>query len=174
MRYALTYGLLTGTVIILSMLAGLMFGGHGSVFGTVWFGYLIMLVALTFLFVGVKRYRDVECGGVVKFLPALAVGLGIAMVAALAYVAIWEVYLAMTHYAFMDDYIASIARQKQAAGLSGAALAREMAPFESMRAMYRNPMIRMAMTSIEILPVAILVAFLSAFALRFPKVLPAR
>ena len=51
--------------------AGLAVAGHDSgVFGTVWFGYLVMLVALTFIFVGVKRYRDVERGGGIKFLPA--------------------------------------------------------------------------------------------------------
>ncbi|MEI9926854.1 MAG: DUF4199 domain-containing protein [Sphingomonas sp.] len=37
-----------------------------------------MLVALTFIFVGVKRYRDVENGGVIRFLPALGMGLAIA------------------------------------------------------------------------------------------------
>ncbi len=33
-----------------------------------------MLVALTFIFVGVKRYRDVELGGVIKFVPRLRDG----------------------------------------------------------------------------------------------------
>ena len=48
---------------------------------------------MTFIFVGVKRYRDVELGGVIRFLPALSWG-SPSPVAALAYVLIWEIYLA--------------------------------------------------------------------------------
>ena len=43
-------------------------------------GYAIMLVALTAVFLGVKHYRDKEKGGVIRFLPALGVGLGISAV----------------------------------------------------------------------------------------------
>ena len=104
MKYALTYGLLSGLVIIAIMLTGLTLTGQDSFFSSAWFGYLVMLVALTFIFVGVKRYRDVERGGVIKFGPALVMGLAIAAVAGLAYVAVWEVYLAATDYKFMDEY----------------------------------------------------------------------
>ena len=83
-----------------------------------------MLVALTFIFVGVKRYRDVERGGVIKFGAAFAMGLGIAAAAGVAYVAVWEVYLAMTDYKFMDEYIAGIVRARQAAGVSAAGACR--------------------------------------------------
>src|SRR4051812_30854522 len=103
MKYALVYGLLSGFVVSAVIVAGLAVGGHDSgVFGTLWFGYLVMLIALTFIFVGVKRYRDVERGGVIRFLPAFGMGLAIAACAGLAYACVWEVYLASTGYRFMD------------------------------------------------------------------------
>ena len=74
MKYALTYGLLSGFVIIVTMIAGIALSGSGSFFSSEWFGYLVMLVALTFIFVGVKRYRDVERGGVIKFGPRVRDG----------------------------------------------------------------------------------------------------
>ena len=37
-------------------------GRAAAIFSSVWFGYLVMLVAMTFVFVGVKRYRDIETG----------------------------------------------------------------------------------------------------------------
>ena len=40
----------------------------------------------------------------IRFLPALGMGLAIGVVAVIAYVGIWEVYLAATHYAFIDLY----------------------------------------------------------------------
>lgn len=173
MKYALTYGLLSGFVIIATMLTGILLSDQGSFFSSEWFGYLVMLVALTFIFVGVKRYRDVERGGVIKFVPAFAMGLGIAAAAGVAYVVVWEVYLAMTDYAFMDQYIAGIQRAREAEGMSASAMAEEMAKLESMRVNYANPLFRIPMTFLEIFPVGLLVALVSALLLRNPKLLPA-
>jgi hypothetical protein len=170
-RYALIYGLLSGVVIVLVIIAGMTLGGFGH---SLWFGYLVMLVALTFIFVGVKRYRDVEGGGVVRFWRALGLGLSIAGVAAVAYVAVWEIYLALTHYAFMDEYIAGMMRNAQAHHASDAALARLKVEAESMRAIYANPLLRMGMTAAEIAPVGVIVAIFSAALLCFSRILPAR
>jgi hypothetical protein len=173
MKYALTYGLLSGLVIIATMMTGLLLSERESFFSSEWFGYLVMLVALTFIFVGVKRYRDVERGGIIRFGPAFAMGLGIAAVAGLAYVAVWEAYLAATDYAFMDEYIADALRARQAEGVTGAALAREAAQLETLRSQYGDPLFRIPMTFLEIFPVGLLVALASAALLRNPKLLPA-
>jgi hypothetical protein len=167
-RIILTYGLISGLVAILGLLAAMELAGH-----SLWLGYLIMLVALSSILVGVKQYRDQALGGVIRFWPALGMGLAIAALAGVAYVAVWEVYLAMTDYKFMDDYIAGILRSRQAAGLSGAALAEEVAKLESMRASYANPLVRIPMTFLEIFPVGLLVSLVSALLLRNPKLLPA-
>ena len=173
MRYALVYGALSGAVIMVIMITGIVLSPHGGFFSSAWFGYLVMLVALTFVFVGVKRYRDVERGGVIKFWPALAVGLSIAVVAGIAYALVWEVYLAMTNYVFMDNYIAGIARHMKAEGASVQAVAAKMAELEPYRVYYRNPLLRLPMTFMEMFPVGLLVALVSAGLLRNPRVLPA-
>ena len=173
MKYALTYGLLSGFVIIAVMLTGILVSDRDSFFYSMWFGYLVMLVAMTFMFVGVKRYRDIELGGVIRFKPAFLMGLGIAVVAALAYILVWEVYLAITDYRFMDEYIAGIARAREAEGVSAAAIAKEVAGMEWMRVQYKNPLFRIPMTFLEIFPVGLIVALVSALLLRNPKLLPA-
>ena len=53
-----------------------------------------MLLAFTMVFVGIKHYRDKALGGVIRFLPALGVGLGISAVASLFWVVGWELTLA--------------------------------------------------------------------------------
>jgi hypothetical protein len=151
MRYALTYGLLSGFVIIVTLITGIVLSDQKSFFSSEWFGYLVMLVALTFIFVGVKRYRDVERGGVIEFGAAFAMGLAIAAAAGVAYVAVWEIYLAMTE----------------------AALADEVAKLESMRTSYANPLLRVPMTFLEVFPVGLLVSLVSALLLRNPRLLPA-
>ena len=177
MRYIFIYGLLSGIVIMAVLLAGMTLvpEGEGGFIHTVWFGYLVMLVALTFVFVAVKRYRDIECGGVIKFVRALLIGLATSGVAALAYVAIWEVYLAATDYAFMGEYMEAALRQSQAAGVTGAALAAQRAEMEAFAAQYNsNPLLRFLFTFIEIAPAGLLVSFVSAALLRNPRFLPAR
>ena len=66
MRYALIYGVLGGGIVIAIIVATMALGlpDHGH---SLWFGYLVMLVGLSMIFVGTKRYRDVECGGVIRF-----------------------------------------------------------------------------------------------------------
>jgi hypothetical protein len=170
-RTILTYGLISGLITCLGIIATFFLpGAHSSV----WLGYLIMLVALSSILVGVKQHRDQRLGGVIKFLPALGLGLGIAVVAGLAYVAIWEGYLAMTHYTFMDEYTAHILAAKRAAGVTGAAYQKAVAETEAMKVSYRNPLYRMMLTFAEIFPVGLLIAIVSAVLLRFPKFLPAR
>ena len=107
LKYILIYGCLSGGVIIGTMMAGILLGS-GSFFSSATFGYLVMLVALTFIFVGVKRYRDVELGGVIRFGQAFGLALGIAVMAGVIYVGVWEAYLASTNYAFMDQYTAAV------------------------------------------------------------------
>lgn len=157
MKYALIYGLLAGSVIMAVILGGSKLAPDAAIFQTVWFGYTVMVVAMTFLFVGVKRYRDVEKGGVIRFLPALGMGLAIGLVAVIAYVLIWEAYLAATHYAFLDAFWP---------GNSPDAVA--------MRAWYGNPLHRMPETAMELAPVALIMAVVSAALLSNPKLLPVR
>lgn len=170
-RIIIVYGLVGGAIVISGMLVGIVIlPEHGG--ASLWFGYLTMLVALSAVFLGVKRYRDTAGGGVVRFVPALLLGLGIAVVAGLAYVAGWEIYMAATHYTFMEKYTASILEAKRAAGLSGPALQAEIAELEAMKAQYANPLYRMPMTFMEIFPVGLLVAIVSAALLRNPRLLP--
>ena len=158
MRYALVYGLNSGTIIILTMCAGFELAGPDSFVRTLWYGYLLMLVALTLIFVGVKRYRDVECGGVIRFGRAFLLGLGMAVFASLAYVVIFEIYLAATNNRLLEEMIASAAEA-------------ERADFESM---LLDPRQRVLLVFIELFPVGLVVALVSALLLRNPKLLPAR
>ena len=110
----------------------------------------------------------------IKFLPAFGLGLAIAGVAGVIYVIGWEAYLAATDYAFINGYAAGIIEAKRAAGVSGAALEKITAEMNALVKNYGNPFYRMPMTFLEIFPVGLLIALISAALLRNPKILPAR
>lgn len=81
-KIALVYGVVSGTIVILSMMLGILASGGESFWSSEIFGYLIMLIALSMIFVGIRKYRDTELGGVIKFLPALGLGLAISVILA--------------------------------------------------------------------------------------------
>ncbi|MEL6723386.1 MAG: DUF4199 domain-containing protein [Pseudomonadota bacterium] len=171
LRIMLVYGGIAGVVIIAIMTAGIVLGG-GS--GSQVQGYLTMIIVLSLIFIGVKRYRDQTLGGVIKFLPALGLGAGIAAVATVFYVLSWEVSLQVTDFAWIDAYRASQMAGYEAQGLAEEALAKKVADLEAMLTSYRNPLVRMPFTFLEIFPVGLIIALISAAVLRNPKVLPAR
>jgi hypothetical protein len=173
MRYAIIYGGIAGATVVAIITAGIVFSlpNHST---SLWFGYLVMLAALSLIFVGVKRYRDVECGGVIRFGRAFLLGLGIAAVAGIVYAIGWEIYLATSGNDFMARYTAGILNHMRAEGASAAAVQAKAAEMRDLAATYANPLFRLPMTFVEIFPVGLLVALVSAALLRNPKLLPAR
>ena len=172
-RIIIVYGLVAGLIIIAGVIGTIAIEG-GEPHGNVWLGYLIMLLGMSAVFMGVKQHRDRHNGGVIKFLPALGVGLGIALFASLAYVLVWEAYLAATDYAFMDQYIAATLEARRAEGLSGQAYRDLEAQMREMAVAYQSPLFRLPMTFVEIFPVGLLVSIVSAVLLRNSRFLPAR
>lgn len=172
---ALRYGAISGAIIVAVLIAGIVATSEhqtqSSIFSTEWFGYTVMLVALSTIFLAIRDYRNKNLGGVIKFLPALGLGLSIAFIAGLAYVIGWEFYLYATHYSFADHYAAAIIEHARRAGTSVEAAANEAQAFKDM---YANPLLRLPMTFLEIFPVGVLIALISAAVLRNPKALPAR
>lgn len=173
MKYALTYGGLAGAIVvgIISATIAMDMSNHST---SIWVGYTIMLLALSLIFVGVKRYRDIECGGIIRFGPAFVLGLGMAAVAALIYAIGWEAYLAFSGKDFMADYSAGILEGMRAEGASAAAIEAKAAEMRDLAESYRNPLFRFPLTFVEIFPVGLLIALVSAGLLRNPKLLPAR
>lgn len=172
-RIILVYGVIAGVTVALLMRVAMMLFPEGGTAGMV-AGFSSMIVALSFVFIGVKRYRDVELGGVIRFGRALAVGFGIAAIATCFYVAAWELYLYFTDYTFMEEYTRIVLEQAQKAGKSPgeiAALTQEMNGFKDL---YAKPISRMAVTAMEISPVALLMPLFSATLLRNSSFLPAR
>lgn len=174
LRYSLIYGGLASFVLAAFIAVTALLHDQVQWVATLTFGYSVMLVAMSFIFVGVKRYRDIECGGVIRFFPALGLALLIALIATIAYTLIWEMYLAATHYRFMDDYIASMLAKARADGKSAAEIAGMKAELDGMRTMYANPLIRLPITAMEVAPVGLAVSLFSAALLRNPRLLPAR
>jgi hypothetical protein len=170
-KFGLIGGLLAGvplSIIVITM------GHQQSMLNGMVVGYTIMLVALSTIFVAIKRYRDVDRGGVVRFLPAFGMGLAISVVAGVIYVIAWESSVAIAHLDFADAYAKMMVEGARKNGATGAALAKAVAEADAFKAQYANPLFRWPMTFAEIFPVGVLVSLISAALLRSPRFMPAR
>lgn len=172
LRAIIIWGNITGLVLEGIFLGSMALGTHEGANGVL-VGYLTMFIAMSVVFVGVKRYRDVELGGVIRFLPAWGLGTGIALVASLFYVLGWEAYMALSGSNFIADYMAGHIESLRAAGASAAELAAAQAEADELIASYANPLYRMPLTFMEIAPVVVVVPMVSALVLRKSRVLPA-
>ena len=173
LKTIVTYGLIGGLIAGgVSFATFTLLPGHLPTALGMALGYTTMLVALSTIFVAVKRYRDETLGGVIGFWPALGIGVGVTLIASLMYALGWEAALMVNGGpdAFIDGYLA----QRRAEIADPAALAAEVRQLEAMRTGYRNPLVRVPMTMTEILPVGALVSLVTAGLLRNPRVLPAR
>ena len=169
-RILLVFGGLAGAIAIAAMLVNMSTGVHSLVVG-----YLILFTALSLIFVGIKTYRDRALGGVIRFSTAFGVGIGIALVASVLYVVVWEIYLAATDYVFMDQFAHAMVEEERAKGASAADLARMQSDMAAMAESYNNSLLmRIGFTLLEILPVGLLVTLVSAALLRNSRFLAAR
>lgn len=174
-RNILIYGVIAGLVAGVALSTITVVVSHQmSQSSSMALGYASMLVALSAVFVGIKRYRDVERGGVIRFWPAFGMGLAISVVASILYVVAWEATQAMSHMDFATSYGDAMIAQQKAKGVSGEALAKLTAEMAQFKVQYANPLYRLPMTFIEIFPVGVLVSLVSAGLLRNPRFLPAR
>lgn len=162
-RIAIVYGVIIGLVIIGSAILAI---SNGVGIGQAWLGFLVMIVAFSAIFFAMRQYRDQALGGVIRFKTAALLGLAIAAVASVVYVAVWEVYLAATDYTFINFYTDAVIAGKKAEGLGASELTALTQEMEQMKVSYANPLIRLPMTLLEVFPIGVLVSLVSAWMLR--------
>lgn len=173
-KIALIYGGIAGTFVIGSMILGFITSDGKGAASSQAFGYAIMFVALSLVFLGIKKHRDTDLGGVIRFWPAFGLGLMISAIAGVMYVVCWEIYLALTDHQFIETYIQGVMDAKRATGVSAEELAKVSEKMEDMKTLYGKAWYRLPITFSEIFPVGALIALISAAVLRNPNVLPAK
>ena len=165
-KIVLTFGVLSGSVSALLMLATVPFMDRIGFDRGAFIGYTAMLISFLFVYFGVRSYRDNASGGALTFGRGLAVGLLITLISCVFYVAAWEIVYFNFTPDFMDKYTAYSIEKMRAAGAAQAAIdatTKQMAEFTKL---YANPLYNSAMTFLEPLPVGLLVTLVSAVTLR--------
>ena len=161
-KIVLTFGLIAGAILAGTMLATMPFHDALGNEGGLLIGYTTMVLAFLLIYFGVRSYRDNVAGGRIGFLKALGVGALIALVASACYVATWEALYFGGKSDYIEKYQARELEKARRSGESEAQIEAKAAEMKKFAEMYRNPVFNSAITFMEPLPVALVIALVSA------------
>jgi hypothetical protein len=165
-RTVWTWGLISGGISSAMMLLLIPFVDRiGFEKGEI-FGYTSLVLSALLIFFGVRSYRENVAGGRLTFGKGFKVGLLIAIVSSVLYVATWQV----VYYGFLPDfgdkYTAHLIDKATKEGKSEAELEKMRSEMEKFKELYRNPLYNIAFTFLEPLPFGLVAALVSAGVLR--------
>jgi hypothetical protein len=130
-------------------------------------GYSSMVIAFLAVFFGIRRYRETTGNGAITFGRAFKVGILITLIACAMYVAAWEIiYWSGFGDDFADKYVAFTVQQLRDSGASAAEIATHEARMAEFKELYRNPLINVGLTFLEVFPVGLIMTLVSAAILR--------
>lgn len=164
-RNVLIFGLVVGTILCINMvyMVRMCYSDKDFESNDV-LGYAVMVVIFSLIFFGIRNYRNKELGGTISFGKAFKTGALIALMGATVYVVVWLFYYYLFVPEFLDHYIKHVLRETaQRAPAELAEKTKEMAEFKEM---YKNPLFVVVTTYMEVLPVGLIVALISALILK--------
>lgn len=164
-KIVLTFGLIAGAILSVMMLITMPFHDQIGFDRGLIIGYTTMVLAFLMVFFGVRSYRDNVAGGSVTFGRAFGVGLLITIVASVCYVATWQFIYYRLVPDFGDKYAAHAVEEAKKSGATDAQIAAKTREMEEMNQKLKKPLVNIALTFLEPLPVGILFTLITAVAL---------
>ncbi|WP_417353272.1 DUF4199 domain-containing protein [Flavobacterium alkalisoli] len=157
----LTYGLIGGVISTIGYIITFLTGHEDMTFAMI-IGFASMIVAFSLIFVGIKSYRDKQAGGSITFGKALKMGLLMSLITSTIYVFVWLIALYNYYPDFAQKYADTQIEQMRAAGSTAEQINAKIAENAVFVENYKNPVIVILYTYIEILPIGILFALIAA------------
>ncbi len=165
-KTVLTFGLISGAIMSLMMLATLPFMDQiGFDYGMV-IGYTTIVLSFMLVFFGIRSYRDNVGGGNITFGRAVAVGILITLISCLFYVGTWEVIYFKLMPDFAEKYTKYALDKVIASGASTEVINAKIQEMKSLKVMLDKPLINAAISFTEPFPIGLIVTLISAAILR--------
>jgi hypothetical protein len=166
----LKYGSIAGLIQVVvgfGLMALLIGDGRDKIQYGELLGYTTMIVALSVIFFGVRTYRDEHLDGTITFGKALKTGIYITLIASAFYIVGWLLYYHLgSGKEMMDAYLDSQIAAIQNSGQSAEGIQQEIDRMNGFMEMYKNPVVMIGMTFMEIFPVGLIISLISAALLR--------
>ena len=171
-KTVLTFGLISGAISAVMMLATVPFADRiGFDRGEI-IGYTTIVLSFLLVFFGIRSYRE-QCGGRMTFGRGVAVGLLITLISCACYVVTWEIIYFKLMPDFLEKYSAHMIEQLKASGATAQEVDARTQQMQAFKKMYDNPLMNAAITFTEPFPIGLGVTLISAAILRNRKDRPA-
>ncbi|TRX36115.1 DUF4199 domain-containing protein [Flavobacterium sp. ZT3R18] len=123
-------------------------------------GFASMFLAFTFVILGIKKEREIN-NSAITFKRAFLTGLGISLVISTIYVMVWLIIYYIFFPDFMDKYSEMVLKNT-----NPEELAAKITEMNQMKEWYKNPLMIIVLTYMEILPIGIVVSLIGALILK--------
>jgi amino acid transporter len=166
-RNVLIFGLVLGTILCINIFyfVNLLYNNPDFKSNDV-VGYAAMVVVFSLTFFGIRNYRNKQLNGVISLGKAFKTGALIAIVGSTMYVVVWMFYYYLFVPDFLDKFTAHVLKEAARNGATATELAGKTREMENFREMYKNPFFAILITYAEVLPVGLVVAFVSSLILK--------
>jgi ethanolamine transporter EutH len=171
-KNVLVFGLISGLIVSgLMILFTSMHYNNPDFEGSMLLGYASMILSFSFIFVGIKNYRDKYNEGFISFGKAFKIGILIALISSTCYVLTWLVEYYFFIPDFMEKYTEHMMLEAEKSGISGLELDKKAEEMATYKEMYKNPVFVVLLTYLEVLPVGLIISLIAALILKKkPKV----
>ena len=128
-------------------------------------GYASMIMALLFVFLGIKHFRDNENEGKVAFKKALTIGILISLITAVAFGILDVIYTEVLNPNFMEEYYtASVEQMKQS--LPPDEFEAKLAELESQKDLFSNPFFSFGLMAMTVFVIGFIISLISSLILQ--------
>ena len=128
-------------------------------------GYASMVIALLFVFFGIKHFRDHENNGKVSFTKALTIGILISLITAVVFGILDVIYTEVLNPTFMEDYYNNSIEQMKL-GLSPDEFEVKLAELESQRDLFSNPFFSFGLMAMTVFVIGFIISLISSLILQ--------
>ncbi|WP_422858576.1 DUF4199 domain-containing protein [Flagellimonas sp. S174] len=128
-------------------------------------GYLSMILSLSFVFFGIKHYRDRENEGKVSFKNALVIGLLISLITAVVFGVLDVIYTEVLNPEFMDTYYSETLKTMEET-MSAEEFKLKKAEMDAQLEIFANPLMTFVLMSLTVFVIGFIVSLLSALILQ--------
>ncbi len=168
-KYGLISGVISGILLFITTLLFKYVGFDKIGNYSMLMGYTGMLASLSFIYFGVKAFRDQQSDGSISFLKAFLIGLGIMAISCIIYGLVWLIIYYLFIPTFMDDYASYCIQKTKTEGATAQELQKQIESMNQMKEWYKNPFSIFAITIMEPTPVGFIISLFSAFVLKKKK-----
>ena len=164
----LRYGLYGASCICILFLLPWLIGENLSYSVLEIIGYVSIVVSLSFVFFGIRHFRDKINDGRVSFGKALVLGLAISLITALAFGVLDVIYIKYINPDFTEEYYARNLAQLEET-LPAAEFEIKRAKMESEKELFSSPVMNFIIMSMTVFVIGFIISLLSAMILQRKK-----